>query len=173
MWLFIALSWLPSTALAAPAQPQPLKQLDWLVGGVWTADASQLPGGLKRIETRYRYAADKCLIRFTTEFIAASGAAVNRYAGDVYYDAPSNRLEMWYISSENEITQGTIALNGDGWQFAFESPGAIVGKNGLVNFHTDVLHPSADAYQWKLSAEDGSAWKPVFALTYVRTPEAS
>jgi hypothetical protein len=34
----------------------PISALAWLVGGVWTADASKLGPGMERIETRYQWA---------------------------------------------------------------------------------------------------------------------
>jgi hypothetical protein len=35
-----------------PDMPRPISALSWLVGGVWTADASKMGPGMQRIETR-------------------------------------------------------------------------------------------------------------------------
>jgi hypothetical protein len=40
-------------ASGVDAKAKPISDLSWLVGGVWTADASKMGAGMKRIETRY------------------------------------------------------------------------------------------------------------------------
>src|SRR6185312_8500754 len=47
---------------------KPIASMAWLVGGVWTADASRLGPGMQRIETRYEWSYNNAFIRFTTHF---------------------------------------------------------------------------------------------------------
>jgi hypothetical protein len=66
---------------AAPAKPavvaKPIATLSWLLGGVWTADASKLAPGMLRIETRYQWADNNAYIRFNTHFVFDKGSQHN------------------------------------------------------------------------------------------------
>jgi hypothetical protein len=158
----------PDAARIAPIAPQ-LQPFRWLVGGVWRADTSALPGGTKYIETRYDLAPNGSAIRFTTAFVGADGnPQSNGYAGNLYYDAAAKQTSMWYIDSHSTITQGPIALAGDVWTVTFSSDGAIVGHPGPTDFRVDVTRRSNDAYRWTLFTRGGAEWKPVFSLDYVR-----
>jgi len=159
------------TAAPSASPVQPLDRLQWLVGGVWTADASKLGGGMSRIETRYESVADGNLIRFTTAFIDAHENVVNRYAGNFYVDPATARIKTWYLSSKNEITHGDVAIDPATVTLLItEAPEpdappqyrvVIAPENGLGSDYHQV-------YVWKLSARDGDAWKPMFGLTYAR-----
>ncbi|MBV8299935.1 MAG: hypothetical protein JO083_10380 [Candidatus Eremiobacteraeota bacterium] len=158
----------PDDARVAPITPE-LQPFRWLVGGVWRADTSALPGGTKSIETRYDLAPNGSAIRFTTAFIGPDGSPLpNGYAGNLYYDGTSKRTTLWYIDSHNAITQGPVTLAGDVWTMTFSSDGAIVGHPGPTDFRVDVARRSNDAYHWTLLTRAGADWKPVFGLDYVR-----
>jgi hypothetical protein len=151
--------------LAAPLAP-----FRWLAGGAWRADLSALPGGMKLIETRYDVAPNG-VIRFTSKFVTPDGGVANGYTGDLYFDAAAKRLTMWYVDARGEVTQGPVTLNGDVWSMTFSGDGAVIGRPGPANFRVDVARRSNDAYHWSLFADAGGAWKPVFALDYVRAPD--
>jgi len=54
-------------AAQEPTPPaKPIDALAWLVGGVWTTDASKLAPNMVRIETRYAWSDNNAFIRFTT-----------------------------------------------------------------------------------------------------------
>ena len=64
-----------SATAAKPADTaKPIAPLSWLVGGVWTADATKLGPGMLRIETRYQWADNNAYIRFNTHFVFDKGA---------------------------------------------------------------------------------------------------
>ena len=58
-----------------PDATNPIHSLSWLVGGVWTADATKLGPGMQRIETRYQWSDNNAYLRFTTHFVSDKGAA--------------------------------------------------------------------------------------------------
>jgi hypothetical protein len=157
----------PSATMPLPAQLAPFQ---WLAGGAWRADLSGLPGGMKLIETRYDVAPNG-VIRFTSKFVTPDGGVANGYTGDLYFDAAAKRLTMWYIDARGEVTQGPVTLNGDVWSMTFSGDGAVIGRPGPTSFRVDVARRSSDAYHWSLFADAGGAWKPVFALDYVRAPD--
>src|SRR5215470_5699819 len=64
---------------------KPIAALGWLVGGVWTADASKLGPGMQRIETRYEWSDNAAYIRFTTHFISDKGTLRN-YDGNFFWN---------------------------------------------------------------------------------------
>lgn len=59
-----------------PTEAKPTAPLEWLVGGVWTADAAKMAAGL-RIETRYTWSDNGAYIRFTTDFVSPQGTLKN------------------------------------------------------------------------------------------------
>jgi hypothetical protein len=152
----------------APSPSPRIEQLEWLVGGVWTADASKLPGGLTRIETRYDSVAG-VVIRFTTMFFDKQNKVVNSYAGNLYLDPNVNNLSIWYIDSQNSITQGQITTDGDDFTISFRAPGDIVGEKQLVNFRCQITRHGSDDYTWSLSAQSPTKWAKIFNLEYVRS----
>jgi hypothetical protein len=74
-----------SGAQQAAKVEKPISAMSWLVGGVWTADASAMGPGMK-IETRYAWADNDAYLRFTTHFVSEKGTA-KRYDGQFYWDA--------------------------------------------------------------------------------------
>ena len=159
--LFFAL--LGSSATAQPARS--IDKLAWLVGGVWTADASKLGGGMQRIEVRYEWAPTKNFIRFATTFVSDQGALVN-YAGNIYSygSSGSEMLAMWYMDAKGAITQGDVSGPGERWSLTFDSPGG--GKT--TTFRVDVVKKTANEYGWTVSSLEGT-WKPLFSLDYLRS----
>lgn len=145
-------------------------RLRWMVGGLWVADASKLPGGLARIETRYDSGAGGAVIRFTTDFLDSKHVIKNSYAGNLYFDPSAKRLTMWYIDAQDTITQGQITIDGDNWSVDFRAPGEAVGKKQAMHLRCDIVRRRANAYEWTLSAwaDSSSAWKKIFDLEYVR-----
>jgi hypothetical protein len=160
---------IPATTVAAASQQ--LVPFAWLVGGAWRADTSTLPGGLKYIETRYDLAPNGRVLRFTTAFVNADGGVGNGYAGDLFFDPAANVLKMWYVDSKNVITQGPVTGDGAAWHMTFQSDSAVIGGSGQADFRVDVTRETNDAYAWGLFARVADAWKPVFSLRYVRTPD--
>ena len=70
---------------AVDAKKKAISELSWLVGGVWTADASKMGDGMKRIETRYVWSDNNAFIRFTTHFVSDKGTA-KTYDGNFYWE---------------------------------------------------------------------------------------
>jgi len=159
----------PGARAASPTRQ--LDRLRWMVGGVWIADASKLPGGLARIETRYDSAAGGAVIRFTTSFLDSKDIVENSYAGNLFFDPSAQRLTMWYIDAQDAITQGWITVDGDTWTVDFRAPGEAAGKKQLIHFRCDIVRRRANAYEWTLSAraDSTSTWKRIFDLEYVRS----
>src|SRR5258708_5470529 len=91
--------------------PKPIAALGWLVGGVWTADASKLGPGM-RIVTRYEWSDNAAYIRFTTHFVTDKGTLRN-YDGNFFWSAEQSSLAMWYMDARNSITQGPMTMSGD------------------------------------------------------------
>src|SRR5947208_3243796 len=75
--------------------PKPISVMAWLIGGTWTADASNLGPGMQRIETRYAWSDNGSFIRFTTHFVSTQGT-LNNYDGNFFYDPAGKTLSMWY-----------------------------------------------------------------------------
>jgi hypothetical protein len=75
-------------AIAQSTKPdKPIAPLSWLIGGVWTADASKLGPGMQRIETRYTWSDNGSYIRFTTHFVTDKGELKN-YDGNFFWVLP-------------------------------------------------------------------------------------
>ena len=96
---------------AVDAKKKAISDLAWLVGGVWTADASKMGDGMKRIETRYVWSDNDAFIRFTTHFVSDKGTA-KTYDGNFFWEPQKSELAMWYMDYANEIIQGPIAIIG-------------------------------------------------------------
>jgi hypothetical protein len=90
---------------------KPISALSWLVGGVWTADASKLGPGMKSIETRYQWADNNAYIRFNTHFVFDKGAS-HTYDGNFFWNPTSKTLAVWYMDAENSITEGPVQVEG-------------------------------------------------------------
>jgi len=144
---------------------KPISALGWLVGGVWTADASNLGPGMKRIETRYQWSDNAAYIRFTTHFVTDKGTLHN-YDGNFFWNAEQSSLAMWYMDAHSSITQGPMIVEGDTLQMTFRSVG-FDGKPG--DFRVTVSRKTNDRYSWLLEQKQPDTWKQVFALEYLRT----
>jgi hypothetical protein len=151
----------------ASAQPteRPIERFSWLVGGVWTADASTLGNDMQQIATRYQWAPNKTYISFFTTFTTKTTSFVN-YSGNLYVQSdPANPGQpvytMWYTNAENEVTQGVVALeSGDNWSETFVSD--------RRQYRVDILREGKDSYRWILMSKSGAAWQRVISLEFVR-----
>lgn len=171
------LAWLCMVALAVCAaavgqetapkakSAEPIAELAWLVGGVWTADASKMGNGMQRIETRYDWSDNHAFVRFNTHFVMEKGTLRN-YDGQFFWDSQGATLRMWYMNAHDEITQGTITVNGDVFDFAFKGTN-FEGKP--ADLKVLLTRKSKDRYVWELQEKTAEGWKPMAALEYVRT----
>jgi len=148
-----------------PAQ-RPIAPLEWLVGGVWTADGSKLAPGLK-IETRYTWSDNGAYIRFTTHFISEKGTLKN-YDGQFYWNPEPGGLAVWYMDARNHITQGAVAMDGDVMQIAFRAED-FQGK--MSDLRVDVARRTNDHYTWTLEEKQPAGWGQLASLEYLRTAE--
>jgi hypothetical protein len=150
-----------------PTTPtKPITPLAWLVGGTWTADASNLAPGMQRIETRYTWSDNGSYIRFTTHFVSDKGTLKN-YDGSFFFDPAGKTLAMWYMDAGGSITQGPVTIQGDLWQMSFHGPD-FEGKP--ADLQVNVLRKSNDLYHWSVSEKDGDTWKKLLELDYARKP---
>jgi hypothetical protein len=149
------------------AKKKPISDLAWLVGGVWTADASRMGDGMKRIETRYVWSDNNAFIRFTTHFVSDKGTA-KTYDGNFFWEPQKSQLAMWYMDYANEIIQGPIAISGETTKFSFRATD-FGGKP--ADMQVELLRKSNDKYQWTLEEKIADAWKQLATLEYVRTAE--
>jgi len=156
-------------AMAMPQETQkrlekPIQSLDWLVGGVWTADVSKMGNGMQRIETRYQWSDNNAYLRFTTHFVFDKGTARN-YDGNLFWDPERKTLAIWYMNANNEIIEGPMQVEGDNWTVTFRGAD-IEGK--MADLRVDVTRKSSELYHWQLKEKQGDNWKDVMALDYRR-----
>jgi hypothetical protein len=154
----------PDTAKTEAAKP--VAALSWLVGGVWTADASKLGPGMQRIETRYQWSDNNAYIRFNTHFIFDKGTA-KTYDGNFFWNPDQKSLAVWYMDSRNGITQGPVEINGDLTKISFRGPD-FEGK--IADLQVFVTRKTNDDYRWSVQEKEGDAWKEIAALEYLRSP---
>ena len=152
----------------APKPPvtKPIAPLEWLVGGVWTADAAKMATGM-RIETRYTWSDNGAYIRFTTHFVSPQGTLKN-YDGHFYWDPEQSSLAMWYMDARNHITQGAVAVDGAVTQFTFRGQD-FEGK--MADLRVLVAKKSNDDYTWTLEEKQATGWGQLAGLEYLRTAE--
>ena len=153
-----------STAKAT--EQRPITPLAWLVGGVWTADASKMAPGLK-IETRYSWSDNGAYIRFTTHFVNEKGTMKN-YDGQFYWDAEPAGLRVWYMDARNHITQGPVEVEGDLMQIAFRAED-FQGK--MADLRVQLARKTNDHYTWTLEEKQPAGWDQLASLEYLRMPE--
>jgi hypothetical protein len=146
----------------APAKP--MSPLTWLVGGVWTADATRMGPGMLRVETRYQWADNNAFIRFNTHFVSDKGAD-HTYDGQCFWDPARNSLYMWYMDSKNSIVEGSVAVQGDVTTFTFRASD-FDGK--MADLRALVTRKNSDDYNWTLQEMQGSSWKELASLEYLR-----
>lgn len=142
-----------------------IQSLAWLVGGVWTADASKLGPGMRRIETRYRWADNIAFVRFTTHFVSDK-ADMHTYDGNFFWDPTDKSLTMWYMDAKNEIVQGSVEVDGDKMTISFRAPD-FEGK--IADLRVIVTRKNTDDYHWNLQEMKDSNWKDLADLEYLRT----
>jgi len=70
-----------------------VSDLAWFVGGVWTADASKMGGGMQRIETRYEWSDNHSFLRFNTHFVTDK-TTLHNYDGQFFWDPQQGTLKM-------------------------------------------------------------------------------
>ncbi|HET9793945.1 MAG TPA: hypothetical protein VFS34_05735 [Thermoanaerobaculia bacterium] len=165
--MFVALAAAAGSAGAEtprPATARPIAPLAWLVGGTWTADASRLGPGMKRIETRYQWADNDAYIRFTTHFVSENGTLKN-YDGNFFWNPELSTLFVWYMDARNDITQGPVTFDGDTMRITFRAPD-FDGKT--ADMKVEVVRATNDLYTWKLAEKEGEGWKPLASLDYRR-----
>ena len=156
-----------SRAQEAPkkaAEPKLIAAMGWLVGGVWTADASKLGPGMQRIETRYQWADNDAYIRFTTHFVMDKGT-VRNYDGNFFWNPEQSTLAMWYMDARNAITQGPVRIDGDTLQMTFRAEDF---EGHLADLRVDVIRQNPDHYSWRLEEKGPEGWKRLGALEYLR-----
>jgi hypothetical protein len=156
------------TAAASAKREKPISGLAWLVGGVWTADATKVAPGMLRIETRYQWSDNGSYVRFTTHFVSEKQNQ-KTYDGNLFWDPAKKTLAMWYMDASNSVTQGPMAIDGDRWQIWFDG-NDFEGK--LASLRVEVLRKSPDLYRWSLSEKQGDNWKELASLDYARKPGA-
>ena len=156
----------PVPAAKAAAAPAPISALAWLVDGIWTADATKLGPGMKRIETRYRWSDNGSFIRFTTHFVSEKGELKN-YDGNFFWDPGSSTLAIWYMDARNGITQGPVTVQGDTTEIRFRGRD-FEGKDADLRVLVTRMNP--DLYEWALAEKAGEDWKALAALEYARKP---
>ena len=148
-----------------PPATKPIDELAWLVGGVWTADATKMGGGMQRIETRYEWSDNHTFVRFTTHFVTDK-TTLHNYDGQFFWDPQQGILKMWYMDAHNGITQGSITVSRDVFEFAFQGTNFEAKTADLKVLLT---RKANDRYVWQLEEKTAEGWKPLAALEYVRT----
>jgi hypothetical protein len=144
--------------------PKPIAALAWLVGGVWTADASTLGPGMQRIETRYQWADNNAFIRFNTHFVQDRGTLRN-YDGNFFWNPEQASLAMWYMNAGNAITQGPVTIDGEVMKMTFRGEN-FAGKP--ADLRVQVTRITNDHYSWRLEEKQPEGWKQLMALEYLR-----
>jgi hypothetical protein len=147
------------------SEPPPINLLGWLVGGVWTADASKLGPGMQRIETRYQWSDNKAFLRFTTHFVFDKGTA-NTYDGNFYWNPGASTLAMWYMNSKGEILEGPMQWDGTVLRILFRGQD-FEGK--MADLKVEVVRKTNDHYHWSAFEKNGEDWKELLGLEYLRT----
>jgi hypothetical protein len=155
----------PESVKAPPAHSgKPIDALSWVVGGVWTADATKMAPGIQRIETRYQWSDNHAYIRFTTHFVLDQGVS-KAYDGNFFWNPAQKSLQLWYMDGRNGITEGPVQVDGDEWTMQFHGSD-FAGK--MADLRVMVTRKTNDAYHWSVAEKDGDQWKELAALDYMR-----
>ena len=169
-WILLALlSAMPGASRGQDAakktpEPKPIAAMGWLVGGVWTADASKLGPGMRRIETRYQWADNDAYIRFTTHFVMDKGT-VRQYDGHFFWNPEQSSLAMWYMDAGNAIVQGPVKQDGETLRMTFRAEDF---EGRPADLRVDVIRQTNDHYSWRLEEKGPEGWKILGALEYLR-----
>jgi hypothetical protein len=163
-------------ARAACADTLPIAPLQWLVGGTWVAQGSNMPPDVSRIATQYRMAASGNFIQFTTQFLDRDGKPSGNYAGNIYFDPGAEHLTMRYMDRDNAITEGPVITSAHGMTMTFTQDGAAMGASGPVEFQVTLTKISGDQYRWALAARKGgstASYRSLLSLEYSRPAAAN
>lgn len=145
--------------------PKPIRALEWLVGGVWTADVSAMGNGMQRIETRYQWSDNNSFVRFNTHFISDKGVS-RTYDGNLFWSPAIKSLAIWYMNADNDIIEGPIQIDGDNWTITFRGYD-FDGK--MADLRAEITRKSPDLYHWLVrEKQPDSTWKEMMALDYRR-----
>jgi hypothetical protein len=147
-----------------PEAPKPISLLSWLVGGVWTADASKMGPGWLRIETRYQWSDNDAYLHFTTHFVSDQGTA-KAYDGNFFWNPAEKSPATWYMDAQNNITEGPVEVNGEVMKISFRGPD-FEGK--VADLQVFVMRKTKDDYRWSVEEKQGGTWKELAALEYLR-----
>ncbi len=134
------------------------------MGGVWTADATAMGNGMKRIETRYQWSDNNSFLRFNTHFVTDK-ADLKTYDGNFFWSPAKSTIYVWYTDSENAITEGPVVVSGVTTEIQFRGPD-FEGK--VSDLRVLVTRKNADLYHWALSEKQSDGWKPLADLDYAR-----
>jgi hypothetical protein len=159
-----ALAATPKSAVTKTDSTKPINALSWLVGGVWTTDASQLGPGMVRIETRYQWADNHAFLRFNTHFVMKDSVYKN-YDGNFFWNPADSTLALWYMDASYHITQGPVTMDGDNFQVTFSGTNF---ENKPANLRVTVTRKSADLYTWLLEEKLPDSWHQMAKLDYAR-----
>jgi hypothetical protein len=143
---------------------KPIDTISWMIGGVWTADATKLGPGMRRIETRYQWSDNHAYIRFTTHFVFDKGTA-RTYDGNFFWNPAQKSLALWYMDSRNSITESSVQVDGNQWTMLFRGED-FEGK--MADLRVVVERKTNDDYRWSLAEKQGDTWKDLAALEYLR-----
>jgi hypothetical protein len=156
---------LTSTSAEKPAETtKPIQVLGWLVGGLWTADATKLGPGMLRIETRYQWSDNNAYIRFTTHFVSDKGAA-HTYDGNFFWNPADKTLAVWYMDAHNVITQGTVQVEGNEMKIRFRGEDL---QGQMADLRVVVHRKNNDDYHWALQEMQNGEWQDLAGLEYIR-----
>jgi hypothetical protein len=151
---------------AKTGAPRPVDALGWIVGGVWTADATKLGPGMQRIETRYQWSDNHAYIRFNTHFVFDKGTA-QTYDGNLFWNPDKKSLAIWYMDHANSITEGPIEIEGNLWIITFRGPDF---EGQPADLRVQITRKTNDDYNWSVAEKQGETWKDLAQLEYLRQP---
>jgi hypothetical protein len=149
-------------------QAKPIAALSWLVGGVWTADASKMSPDMQKIETRYQWSDNGAYIRFNTHFVFTKGTA-KAYDGNFFWNPEKKSLAMWYMDRESGITEGPVEVSGGVTSIHFHGPDF---EGNVADLEVIVAKKTNDEYRWSVLEKQDGGWRELAALEYIRTPGA-
>ena len=158
------LAWSQEIQKKPPIAPQ-INSLSWLVGGVWTADATKMGPGMQRIETRYQWSDNKAFLRFTTHFVFDKGTA-NTYDGNLFWHPDRNAFAIWYMDAKNGIIEGPMEWDGEVLRVTFRGYD-FDGK--MADLKVEVTRKTNGQYHWAVYEKDAEGWKQLAALEYLRS----
>jgi hypothetical protein len=156
----------PAQAIAKAPAAKPVDAISWVVGGVWTADATKMAPGMQKIETRYLWSDNHAYIRFNTHFVFEKGTA-RAYDGNLFWNSDKKSLAIWYMDHESSITEGPLRVDADGWTITFHGPDF---EGNPADLRVKVLRKTNDDYQWSVAEKQGDTWKQLAQLEYFRQP---